>query len=98
MRAHTPAGARAKVAVRNSDGMAHIVVEDSGPGVAADEIERVFERFFRADSSRARASGGVGLGLSIVAAVAEAHGGSASARSGPGGATFEIQIPLAEAP
>jgi len=98
VRAHTPAGARAKVAVRNSDGMAHIVVEDSGPGVAADEIERVFERFFRADSSRARASGGVGLGLSIVAAVAEAHGGSASARSGPGGATFEIQIPLAEAP
>jgi len=96
VRAHTPTGAGAKVAVHNSGGVAHIVVEDSGPGIPADEVERVFERFFRADPSRARASGGVGLGLSIVAAVAEAHGGSASARSGPGGATFEIQIPLAQ--
>ena len=95
VRAHTPNGAGAKVAVRSSGGMAHIVVEDSGPGIPADEIERVFERFFRADPSRARASGGVGLGLSIVAAVAAAHGGSASGRSASGGgATFEIQIPL----
>jgi signal transduction histidine kinase len=57
----------------------------------------VFERFYRADASRARASGGVGLGLSIVAAVAEAHGGIVSASSTPGnGATFTIALPLAE--
>ena len=74
--------------------MAHIVVEDSGPGIPPDELERVFERFFRADPSRSRASGGVGLGLSIVAAVADAHGGSATVRSGAGGAAFEITLPL----
>jgi two-component system OmpR family sensor kinase len=56
----------------------------------------VFERFYRVDSSRTRASGGVGLGLSIVSAVAEAHGGSAGARPTPGGgATFVVAIPLA---
>jgi two-component system OmpR family sensor kinase len=58
----------------------------------------VFERFFRADPSRARASGGSGLGLSIVAAVAEAHGGRAEVDSTPGsGATFRIALPLATA-
>jgi two-component system OmpR family sensor kinase len=64
--------------------------------MAAEEVERVFERFFRADPSRARASGGVGLGLAIVAAVAEAHGGSVGAASEPGkGATFRVSVPLA---
>jgi len=69
-------------------------VHDSGPGLSAKDAERVFERFYRADQSRARASGGVGLGLSIVAAVAEAHGGrvGAVAREGAG-ATFRITIP-----
>lgn len=94
VRAHTPAGASARVAVRTADGLAHIEVEDSGPGIEPEELERVFERFFRTDQSRARASGGVGLGLSIVAAVAGAHGGSVSARSQPGGSTFEITLPL----
>ena len=50
-------------------------VADAGPGMEAEELAHVFERFYRADASRARASGGVGLGLSIVAAIAEAHGG-----------------------
>jgi two-component system OmpR family sensor kinase len=62
----------------------------------ADQAEHVFERFFRADPSRARASGGVGLGLAIVAAVAEAHGGSVAVTSEPGqGATFRVSVPLA---
>jgi two-component system, OmpR family, sensor kinase len=61
-----------------------------------DEVTHAFERFYRADPSRARASGGVGLGLSIVAAVAEAHGGSVAARSVAGeGAIFEVTLPLA---
>ena len=82
------------VSVRRRNGTAAIAVTDSGPGLDEEHLAHVFERFYRADSSRARASGGVGLGLSIVAAVAEAHGGTVSARSTPdGGATFEIALP-----
>jgi two-component system OmpR family sensor kinase len=95
VRAHTPADAPARVRVRRADGRVEIEVEDSGGGIPPDELGRVFERFFRADTSRSRASGGVGLGLSIVAAVAEAHGGSATARSGAEGSTFVITLPLA---
>jgi two-component system OmpR family sensor kinase len=63
--------------------------------LSPEEADRVFERFYRADASRSRASGGIGLGLSIVAAVAEAHGGRVSAESEPGrGSTFRITLPL----
>jgi len=95
VRAHTPPGTSARVSVAASDGMARIEVEDFGDGIEPEQLKRVFERFFRTDSSRSRTSGGVGLGLSIVVAVAEAHGGSASAQSHPGGSTFVIQLPLA---
>ena len=95
VRAHTPPGAPMRVTVATSNGNALIEVEDSGPGMEAAEVERVFERFYRSDPSRARASGGAGLGLSIVAAVTEAHGGEASARSEPGkGTAFQIALPL----
>jgi two-component system OmpR family sensor kinase len=73
-------------------------VSDSGPGLTPDELDRIFERFYRADASRSRASGGVGLGLSIVSAVARAHGGTVSARSDAGGATFRIALPIAQQP
>lgn len=97
VRAHTPAGAPARVSVSRVDGTAVVAVEDAGPGLGAAETERVFERFYRSDRSRSRASGGVGLGLSIVAAVAQAHGGTVAARSEPGaGTTFEIRLPLAD--
>jgi two-component system OmpR family sensor kinase len=96
VRAHTPPGAPARVRVGPVNGHAVVEVDDSGPGLSADAKERVFERFYRADQSRARATGGVGLGLSIVAAVAQAHGGRASAESQPGaGAKFKIELPLA---
>jgi two-component system OmpR family sensor kinase len=63
--------------------------------MSTGDLARVFERFYRADQSRARTSGGVGLGLSIVAAVARAHGGSVTARSEhERGATFRIALPL----
>ncbi|MGZ4439997.1 MAG: sensor histidine kinase, partial [Gaiellaceae bacterium] len=95
VRAHTPAGAPVEVSVASVNGDAVIEVKDSGPGMSPEDVTRVFERFYRADASRSRASGGVGLGLSIVAAVAEAHGGTASARSEPGaGTTFRITLPL----
>ena len=99
VRAHTPAGSPVHVRVGRNGTEAVLEVEDSGPGLGAEEAERVFERFHRGDPSRARSSGGVGLGLSIVAAVAEAHGGSASARSTPGkGSTFVVTLPLTNAP
>jgi two-component system, OmpR family, sensor kinase len=95
-RAHTPPEARVVVRVAERGGEAVLEVADSGPGLAAGHAERVFERFFRADPSRARASGGSGLGLSIVAAIAEAHGGRAEVESEPGaGALFRVVLPLA---
>ena len=96
VRAHTPPGTPASVSVRRRNGSAEIAVTDAGPGLDEEHLEHLFERFYRADPSRARASGGVGLGLAIVAAVAEAHGGTASASSRPGeGTTIAIALPLA---
>jgi two-component system OmpR family sensor kinase len=98
-RSHTPAGTAVSVALEQVDGHAKLSVADHGGGLSEEEAARVFERFYRADSSRARASGGVGLGLSIVAAVTEAHGGSAEAKPTPGGgATFVVTLPLAAVP
>jgi two-component system OmpR family sensor kinase len=78
------------------DGMAMVEVADAGPGVPPEVMGRLFERFFRADPSRSRASGGSGLGLSIVAAIAEAHGGRVEVESPEGGgATFRILLPPA---
>ena len=95
-RTHTPPGTPVSVGVRRVDGLVELSVADHGPGLTEEQAARVFERFYRADSSRARASGGAGLGLSIVAAVAEAHGGTALARPTPGGgATFVITLPSA---
>jgi two-component system OmpR family sensor kinase len=94
-RVHTPAGTPVSVEVRTAESRATLTVADHGPGLSEDQAERAFERFYRADSSRTRASGGAGLGLSIVAAVVEAHGGTVEARPTPGGgATFVIALPL----
>ncbi|MHB1807963.1 MAG: sensor histidine kinase [Solirubrobacteraceae bacterium] len=69
-------------------------VEDDGPGIPPEELERVFERFHRTDPARSRASGGIGLGLAIVRAIAEAHGGSVEASRGrTGGARIELSLP-----
>jgi two-component system, OmpR family, sensor kinase len=96
VRAHTPSGAPAHVRLRPVDGMARLEVADSGPGIDAAQCDHVFERFYRADRSRSRASGGAGLGLSIVAGVTDAHRGRATVVSAPGeGATFRVEIPLA---
>jgi two-component system OmpR family sensor kinase len=95
VRAHTPPGTPAQVTLSRVNGSAAVVVADSGPGMTEEQAAHVFERFYRTDGSRTRASGGVGLGLSIVSAVTAAHGGSVSATSKPGeGASFRIELPL----
>jgi two-component system, OmpR family, sensor kinase len=95
VRAHTAPDTPVQIAVGRVNGNAVIEVADEGPGMSAEVLERVFERFYRPDASRSRARGGVGLGLSIVAAVAEAHGGRVEAESEAGhGATFRIVLPL----
>jgi two-component system, OmpR family, sensor kinase len=94
-RTHTPAGTPVSVELRHADGVATLTVADRGPGLTDEQAARVFERFYRADSSRTRESGGAGLGLSIVTAVTEAHGGTVEAQKTlGGGATFVITLPL----
>jgi signal transduction histidine kinase len=87
---HTPEGGRVEVAVRISPREAVLVVEDSGPGLRPDQLERVFERFY----SEQPGGRGSGLGLAIARAIAEAHGGTLTASS-PRGARFELRLPSA---
>jgi signal transduction histidine kinase len=95
---HTPSDGAVSVVVEpNSD---HVVVsvEDTGPGLAAGAPERMFERFWRADDSRARSSGGAGLGLAIAQGLVHAHGGTIWAENRPlGGARVAFTLPLAKA-
>jgi two-component system OmpR family sensor kinase len=94
VRTHTPLGAPASVSVRQEGLRAIVEVADSGPGIDPAVGAKIFERFFRADPSRARDRGGAGLGLSIVAAITAAHGGRASASNRlEGGAVFRIDLP-----
>lgn len=96
VRAHTPEGTPATVRVRREGEDAVIEVADRGPGMTSEQAARVFERFFRADPSRARATGGSGLGLAIVAAIVSAHDGSVSVSAALGeGATFTVRLPRA---
>jgi signal transduction histidine kinase len=94
---HTPTTARVTVTLAEDAGDPDSVVlrvADEGPGMAAADAERVFERFYRADSSRTRAAGGTGLGLAIVASLVAAHGGSVDLRTAPGeGAVFSVRLP-----
>lgn len=78
-------------------GWAVLSVTDSGIGISPEDVEHVFERFFRVDKARSRNTGGAGLGLSIVRHATEQHGGSVTVASDPGlGSTFTVRIPLAE--
>ena len=91
---HTPEGGSIVVAAGESDGRVVFSVGDSGPGIEARHLPHVFERFYRADPSRARATGGAGLGLAIVKGIVEAHGGSVEALSPPGGgALLRFSLP-----
>ena len=94
-RTHTPVGTPITVSIAQSSDGVRIGVTDAGPGLSAEDQKRIFERFYRADSSRVRIDGvGSGLGLSIVDAVMKAHGGSVSVSSEIGkGSTFTLFFP-----
>ncbi len=95
---HTPAGTPVTVRVSTDTDTACVEIADNGPGITEEDRGRVFERFFRTDSSRTRASGGSGLGLSIVSALVAAHAGSVDVSETPGGgATFTVRLPLSTA-
>ncbi len=93
----THTGAPVTVRVSTASGSAVVDVADAGPGIPEQDKPRVFERFYRSDSSRTRTSGGTGLGLSIVAALVAAHRGTVEVLDTPGGgATFRVTLPLAQ--
>lgn len=88
-------GTRVAIALRQQDALAEISISDQGVGIPEKDIERIFERFYRVDPARSRATGGTGLGLSIVKHVANNHGGDISVWSVEGaGSTFTIRLPL----
>ena len=93
-RAHTPAGTPIHVATYSTEDGSYVTVADKGPGLSAADQARIFERFYRVDSSRQRSSSdGSGLGLSIVDEVMKAHGGTVSVASDPAnGATFTLHF------
>lgn len=94
--AHTPAGGSVRVSVALCDGQACCEVRDSGAGIAPEHLPHVFERFWRADAARTRATGGAGLGLAIVRQLVELQGGSVSVTSTLGvGTTFVVRLPAA---
>jgi two-component system OmpR family sensor kinase len=98
-RVHTPPGTPVHVWVGAVDGTARLEVADEGPGMSPAVSGKAFDRFFRADPSRARAAGGTGLGLAIVQAIAEAHGGRASVESVVGeGSRFLVELPVRREP
>ena len=100
-RTHTPPGTRVQSSLTTAGDRALITVADNGPGISPEIVDRVFERFTRADTSRVRAAGAAtgtstGLGLAIVAAVVEAHHGTVTVQSQPGDTRFEVSLPLDE--
>jgi signal transduction histidine kinase len=95
---HTPAGASVRVYARSEAGEILVSVEDSGPGIPADELPRLFERFYQVDKARPKGGGrGVGLGLAISREIVQAHGGKLTAESAPGqGSRFTVRLPAAQ--
>lgn len=89
---HTPDGGQVRLSSARQDGYVVLALRDTGAGIPHEHLPHIFDRFYKADSSR-RAASGSGLGLSIVKAIAERHGGSISARN-EGGAVFEIRLPV----
>jgi two-component system sensor histidine kinase SenX3 len=92
---YSPGHTRVAVSARTSDGIVEITVKDQGIGIAANDLDRVFERFYRVDPARSRVTGGTGLGLAIVKHVSQNHGGECTVWSELGvGSTFTLRLPV----
>ncbi|RME82885.1 MAG: sensor histidine kinase [Caldilineae bacterium] len=92
---YTPPGGRIELGLSQRQGLAEIMVRDTGQGIAPEDLPFIFDRFYRADRARTRAAGGTGLGLSIVKWVVDAHQGEIEVESEPGaGTTFRVYLPL----
>lgn len=92
---HTPAGSAVAVRVATTPGHAVLEVSDNGPGISAEHLPRLFDRFYRADKTRSSAKGHTGLGLAIARAVAESHHGAIEVSSDTGtGTTFRVTLPM----
>ena len=94
---HTPEGGRIVLSAKDTNDQVELTIEDSGPGLKAEDIDRIFNRFYRTDSSRQRDGafpGGSGLGLAIARSIVQAHGGQLSAESEAGkGLKVIVRLP-----
>ena len=96
---YAKSGKRIRASARQLATEVQFTIEDFGPGIASEHLERIFERFYRVDKARSREAGGTGLGLAIVKHIVHAHGGRIWAESELGnGAQFHFTLPLAPAP
>jgi len=92
---YSPAESTVRMTIGRTSQWAEVAVSDKGPGIPGDQLERIFDRFHRADSSRARSTGGYGLGLAIAKAIVEAYGGSITVETSVGnGTTMTVRLPL----
>ncbi|MDX2005208.1 MAG: ATP-binding protein [Meiothermus sp.] len=93
--AHTPAGGEVRLTLGREGSRAVMRVQDTGPGIPEAALTKVFDRFYRVEASRSRATGGSGLGLAIVKSIVELHGGQVSVSNRPqGGAEFRVELPI----
>jgi len=93
---YTPEKGLVRVSASCAESRVTVSVQDTGPGIPAEDLPRIFERFYRVDKARSRELGGTGLGLAIVKHIVEAHGGSVAVESRPGaGSTFRFTLPAA---
>ncbi len=92
---YSPTGSTVSIAIHREADFAEVAVQDHGPGIPDEQLERIFDRFHRADTSRARNTGGYGLGLAISKAIVEAYGGTIRVHSEVGrGTTMSVRLPL----
>jgi signal transduction histidine kinase len=95
--AHTAKGGAITVTAKQQDNQVEVGIADTGEGIPVEELPNIFERFYRVDKARARATGGSGLGLTIAKHLVEAHGGKIEVQSEPGkGSRFSFVVPILE--